>query len=400
MSIILNSGGVSEHSSSLDEAQLLNYINGKTALVAQGGGQRSIFTAGVIDSFLYANFDPFNSFYGTSAGAMNLCAFLSRQAGLGRSFLLDLTSQPEFFSLFGYIRHKQPLGLNWALNKIRQYPYRLDVDMAQRVLNGREAFAAVTDTTHLKDHYLPFLGEQWFDVLTATCAIPRLYDGEVAINGVGYVDGGISAAIPIQEAWRNDARLIVAIRTESIDEEMVTVNEVPSTAVISSDNSMVTGSVTDSSMPIWLKESVGVIQQHWDIRIQEWKNDWDGFLKNQFDKSTSKQNKANRLKLLNGGRWLFGAGDVYRLSHILGEQFDAGLADLLMVHYQTYALTQDFLKHPPEDCFIIQIAPDQPLKSAALMSSQEDMIADYQVGLRAGQRFIETYTKARRANER
>ncbi len=199
---------------------------------------------------------------------------------------------------------------------------------------------------------------------------------------------------------RNDARLIVAIRTESIDEEMVTVNEVPSTAVISSDNSMVTGSVTDSSMPIWLKESVGVIQQHWDIRIQEWKNDWDGFLKNQFDKSTSKQNKANRLKLLNGGRWLFGAGDVYRLSHILGEQFDAGLADLLMVHYQTYALTQDFLKHPPEDCFIIQIAPDQPLKSAALMSSQEDMIADYQVGLRAGQRFIETYTKARRANER
>ncbi|SON49093.1 putative Acyl transferase/acyl hydrolase/lysophospholipase [Vibrio tapetis subsp. tapetis] len=390
MSIILNSGGVSEHSSSLDEIRLLNYINGKTALVAQGGGQRSIFTAGVIDSFLYANFDPFHSFYGTSAGAMNLCAFLSRQAGLGRSFLLDLTSQPEFFSLFGYIRHKQPLGLNWALNKIRQYPYRLDVDMAQRVLNGREAFASVTDTKHLKDHYLPFLSEQWFEVLTATCAIPRLYNGEVTINGIGYVDGGISAAIPIQEAWRNDARLIVAIRTESVDEDLVTVNTVPPTMHKSSD----------SAMPIWLKESVGAIQQQWDMRVQDWKNDWDGFLKTQFDKSTSKQDKASRLKLLNGGRWLFGAGDVYRLSHMLGEQFDAGLADLLMVHYQTYALTQDFLKHPPEDCFIVQIAPDQPLRSAALMSSEEDMIADYQIGLRAGQRFIETYTKVKRASDR
>ncbi|WP_102523916.1 patatin family protein [Vibrio tapetis] len=387
---MLNSGGVSEHSSSLDEIRLLNYINGKTALVAQGGGQRSIFTAGVIDSFLYANFDPFHSFYGTSAGAMNLCAFLSRQAGLGRSFLLDLTSQPEFFSLFGYIRHKQPLGLNWALNKIRQYPYRLDVDMAQRVLNGREAFASVTDTKHLKDHYLPFLSEQWFEVLTATCAIPRLYNGEVTINGIGYVDGGISAAIPIQEAWRNDARLIVAIRTESVDEDLVTVNTVPPTMHKSSD----------SAMPIWLKESVGAIQQQWDMRVQDWKNDWDGFLKTQFDKSTSKQDKASRLKLLNGGRWLFGAGDVYRLSHMLGEQFDAGLADLLMVHYQTYALTQDFLKHPPEDCFIVQIAPDQPLRSAALMSSEEDMIADYQIGLRAGQRFIETYTKVKRASDR
>ncbi|MEF1207902.1 hypothetical protein [Photobacterium damselae] len=33
----------------------------KIALVVQGGGQRGIFTAGVLDAFLEANFDPFTS---------------------------------------------------------------------------------------------------------------------------------------------------------------------------------------------------------------------------------------------------------------------------------------------------------------------------------------------------
>ena len=39
----------------------------RIALVAQGGGQRGIFTSGVLDSFLDAGFDPFELFIGTSA---------------------------------------------------------------------------------------------------------------------------------------------------------------------------------------------------------------------------------------------------------------------------------------------------------------------------------------------
>ena len=82
--------------------------------------------------FLLSNFDPFHTFYGTSAGAMNLCAFLCRQNGIGRSFILDLTTDSEFFNLFHYIRRKQYLGLDWALDKICDYPYRLDVDLGRK----------------------------------------------------------------------------------------------------------------------------------------------------------------------------------------------------------------------------------------------------------------------------
>ena len=41
---------------------------GKIALIAEGGGQRGIFTAGVLDAWLEREFDTFDLFIGTSAG--------------------------------------------------------------------------------------------------------------------------------------------------------------------------------------------------------------------------------------------------------------------------------------------------------------------------------------------
>lgn len=367
-----NCGVITNAAVHLDSERLKQYTGGKNALIAQGGGQRGIFTAGVLDAFLLSNFDPFHSFYGTSAGALNLCGFLCRQRGIGRSFILDLTTDPEFFQLFRYIRRKQFLGLDWALDKISDYPYRLDIDMGRKMLQGREAFAAVTDTTRLHDHYLPMLQNDWRKVLIATCAIPRLYHQPVQFPHGEYVDGGVSASIPVQEAWRREARCIVVIRTEGHD--------------------LATGPVEVNQEPqvAWLKDSFNAIQGQWQEKLGQWKQDWSAFLNYQMQRA---KNVDSKIESLNGGRWLFGADEVYRLSHLLGDKFDSSLADMLMVHYQTYSLTQDFLNSPPDDCFIIQIRPEQPLKSNSLMSEKEDLLHDYQLGLDAGYRFVELFSQ-------
>ncbi len=39
----------------------------KTALVVEGGGMRSVFTAGVLDTFLEHGYDPFDLFIGRTA---------------------------------------------------------------------------------------------------------------------------------------------------------------------------------------------------------------------------------------------------------------------------------------------------------------------------------------------
>lgn len=375
-----NAGLVTDARTVIDYQQFGKYVDGKTALVAQGGGQRGIFTSGVLDAFLLSNFDPFDEFYGTSAGALNICAYLSRQAELGKSFILDLTTDPEFFHLFSFIRRKQYLNLKWALDKICDYPYKLDIDMGRRVVGHRRAFAAATEMSTLKDHYLPMLQDDWYQVLMATSAIPNLFEGTVAYQGKELIDGGVSASIPVQQAWRQECRSIIVIRTEQY---------------VTEEPKLVADEPVATESPTWLRGSLNNLQLQWQDKVDQWSNDWSAFFENRKAQAESLK-QAEHLKLLNGGRWLFGAGDIYRLSHWFGERFDSGLADMLMVHYQTYSLTSEFLKTPPDDCFIWQIAPDQPLKTSSLLSHVDDILHDYQVGLDAGYRFVESYNFAKR----
>lgn len=370
--MIRNSGIITDSHTELNVDVYKHFRNGKTALVTQGGGQRGIFTAGVLDAFLLSNFDPFDEFYGTSAGALNLCAFLCRQHGMGKSFITDLTTSDQFFNLFRYIRKKQYLGLEWALERIQDYPYKLDLDLGRLALGDRGAFAAVTNVDTLSDQYLPILGADWVSTMVATCAIPKLYQGPVDVNGQRFVDGGVSASIPVQEAWRQNARNIIVIRTEPFSE---------SEAKVQSE-------IGDDKVE-WYRESINSVQESWQVKVNQWKEDWSGFLQQKIN--AAHDSKLTGGKLLNGGRWLFGADNLYRLSHLIGENFDSGLADMLMIHYQTFELTQAFLSTPPDDTFILQLAPREELQSSSLMSDPEALEHDYQLGLQTGFNLVRLY---------
>jgi len=224
-----------------------------------------------------------------------------------------------------------------------------------------------------------------------TFAIPRLYNDEIFIGDNAYVDGGVSACIPVQEAWRRQARSIVVIRTEPTLEEEVEVE------VQANSTRLKTPKPISAEELEWFRESFDSVQGHWQQKVEQWKTDWSSFFQQQILSSKEQKRDRSHLDLLNGGRWLFGADDIYRLSHLIGDKFDSGLADMLMVHYQTYSLTQDFLNSPPDDAFVVQIAPSMPLKSNSLMSNKEDLLHDYDLGLEAGYRFVETYTSTKNA---
>ncbi|OBT08506.1 patatin family protein [Vibrio sp. UCD-FRSSP16_10] len=378
-----NSGLIWGKDTSYKQTVFANYIGGKTALVAQGGGQRSIFTAGVLDAFLYSNFDPFDTFYGTSAGALNLCAYLCRQPEIGKSFLLDLTTDDRFFNLFSFIRQKHYIGLDWALDQICAPPYKLDIDMGRYVLQNRTAYAAVTRVDTFHDKYLPMLQNDWLEVIRATCAIPNLVSRPVNVAGDEFVDGGVSASIPLQEAWRCEARSIIVIRTE-LPESFEIEGADPSVKTQDID----VHNIDDKEA--WYQNSIDSLQLFWNEQVDKGKKSVEEFIDDRLGQNRL-NNEKSTLDLLNGGRWLFGADNVYRLSHLLGNRLDAGLADMLMVHYQTYALTQAFIAKPPPDCFVMQIVPDEPLRSSSLMSSVDDLLFDYQQGLNSGYRFINEY---------
>lgn len=189
------------------------YRPGKMALVCEGGGQRGIFTAGVLDEFQRARFNPFDLMIGTSAGAQNLSAFICGQMGYARRVITRYTTSAEFFNPLRFVRGGHLIDLDWLLDTTsQQVPLAMDVAEKQ-LADGREFLMCACRSDDFEPTYLPAQRESWLPALKASSAIPGFYRMGVELDGVSYQDGGISDAIPVEEAYRRGADTIVVIRT-------------------------------------------------------------------------------------------------------------------------------------------------------------------------------------------
>ncbi len=172
--------------------------------------------------------------------------------------------------------------------------------MGRQTLGDRHFSAAVTGSKDLRDHYFPLMGEDWYKVMMATCAIPRLYNDEIFIGDGAYVDGGVSASIPVQEAWRRQARSIVVIRTEPVLKGA-------SYREVQGKQALVKAPKTISAEELeWFRESFDSVQGHWQQKVEQWKTDWTSFFQQQILRSKEQKRDRGHLDLLNGGRWLLG----------------------------------------------------------------------------------------------
>lgn len=186
---------------------------GNMALVCEGGGQRGIFTAGVLDEFMRAQFNPFELFYGTSAGAQNLSAYLCNQPGYGRKVIMRYTTRREFFDPVRFVRGGNLIDLDWLVDSTAsQMP--LAMDNAERLFAAGKAFymCACRGDDYTPGYFSPNR-QNWLDLIRASSAIPGFYRTGVVLDGVNYLDGGVSDAIPVQEAAKQGAKTLVVIRT-------------------------------------------------------------------------------------------------------------------------------------------------------------------------------------------
>jgi predicted patatin/cPLA2 family phospholipase len=186
---------------------------GQLALVCEGGGQRGIFTAGVLDEFMRAQFNPFDQFFGTSAGAQNLSAYVCNQPGYARKVIMRYTTSRDFFNPMRFVRGGNLIDLDWLLDSTAsQMP--LAMDTAARLFDtGKEFWMCASRGDDYSPGYFSPHKENWLDILRASSAIPGFYRTAAALDGINYLDGGISDAVPVQEAARRGAQTIVVIRT-------------------------------------------------------------------------------------------------------------------------------------------------------------------------------------------
>lgn len=197
----------------------------KTALVAEGGGQRGIFTAGVLDTWLARDFDPFHILIGTSAGSQNLTSFVARQPGYAKRLIRGLTRHKRFFHMGRGLVGKHIVDLDWYFEKTQEAKRKLDFDTATKNVNHREILFTATNVRDRKAYYFNPLksDDAWVDLIKASSALPLLYKQGVPLsishsNKASaqtdyFLDGGLAAPLPVMEAYNRGARHIVVIRT-------------------------------------------------------------------------------------------------------------------------------------------------------------------------------------------
>jgi len=186
----------------------------RAAIVVEGGAMRGIFAAGVLDVFYEHGFAPFDLALGSSAGACNLSSHLAGQHGRNRRCFFDQMQRREFVDLRRFLRGGHWLDIDYLWEAFE----REDPLDAAAIAGGptQLVVAATCVDTGTPTYFEPDAAAM-SDVLRASSAVPILFRRFVELDGRRFTDGGLSAPIPVEEAYRRGARRILIIRSRPSD---------------------------------------------------------------------------------------------------------------------------------------------------------------------------------------
>ncbi len=194
-------------------------IHSGTAIVAEGGGQRGIYTAGVLDAFLGAGFNPFEIGVGASAGAQNLSTYFISMPGYAKRAIAELSLTPNFMVPYRWLGKRGVLDLDMYFSRLLDDPtYRFPCGEIDRLAGQRRLVFVATSKDDLTATYLEPDSESLLIHMKASSAVPFLYKGGVPLGDKIFVDGGVADPVPVRRAHALGANRIVVIRTVPGDE--------------------------------------------------------------------------------------------------------------------------------------------------------------------------------------
>lgn len=187
----------------------------KTGMVFEGGAFRTVFSCGVMDSFLDRQIMP-DYIIGVSAGAAYSTSYAARQKGRDLSIIRTFSHDKRYMGFRNLInpKNKSYYGLHFAYDTIPTELIPFDYEEFSR-FNG-EFKAVVTNVNTGLAEYLPLKKDDPnTEILQATCALPLLFPF-IYIDGQPYLDGGLSDSIPFEKAFEDGCdRVVVVLTRES-----------------------------------------------------------------------------------------------------------------------------------------------------------------------------------------
>lgn len=184
----------------------------KTALVIQGGGFRTAFSAGVLDAFMATGHKDYDMYVSVSGGAVAMSYFLARQYRNCIGAIQCLAEDSEFIRLSRLMSESGYMDID-LLKYVAKDEEPLDLARALESCQGKEVHFVLTDRADGTPYYPVPRKENWIDLVTASSTLPFVTKGKHEIAGKEYFDGGWSDPIPARFAYEKGARDILIIRT-------------------------------------------------------------------------------------------------------------------------------------------------------------------------------------------
>jgi len=184
----------------------------KTGIVFEGGAFRTVFSCGVMDSFLDENIMP-DYIIGVSAGAAYGTSYAAKQRGRDLSIIMNYSHDKRYMGFRNLInpKNRSYYGLDFAYNLVPNELVPFDYEAYSR-FNG-EYKVVVTNVLTGKPEYLPLtFDSRKSKLLQATCALPLLFPF-IYINDIPYLDGGLTDSIPYEKAFEDGCDKVVVVLT-------------------------------------------------------------------------------------------------------------------------------------------------------------------------------------------
>ncbi|CAA6827576.1 MAG: Patatin family protein [uncultured Aureispira sp.] len=185
------------------------------ALICEGGGFKTAFTAGVLDAWISAQYAPFDIFLGVSGGAAVMACYTVEQYKRGWELVSELHSDSSLTSFSRFVKGGYFLELD-LIDYIWDRITPFDKEKATQLVQNKIVEFACTDLHAGVPIFIrPAQGSDWKRYLRATSTLPYVSECPLVIDEQELVDGVFAAPIPVQRAIELGATDITVIRTNS-----------------------------------------------------------------------------------------------------------------------------------------------------------------------------------------
>ncbi len=170
----------------------------KVGMILEGGGQRGIFTSGVLDYLMEQKVQvPY--VIGVSAGACNAVDYVSNQILRTKECMLDAQMDYELYGMKTMVKTRYFMNMDLIFDQFPKQDYPFDFEAYAR--SSTRCLLAATDCRTGKAEFIEEYKNR--DRMMAACrassslpfAAPM-----VEIDGVPMLDGGIADSVPVRKA--------------------------------------------------------------------------------------------------------------------------------------------------------------------------------------------------------